>query len=106
MFGPDPSSRGNTWIAGVVVGLVGGIAMGAELMWFCLHKRKNKKARQDQAVEYVQGGHRQEYTPGQSSKQDYSQTTTSSPQPWQHQTGNYKYLAEALGNTTSKAAES
>jgi hypothetical protein len=76
--------------------------MGAALMWFCLRKRKNKKAQQGQAVEYVQGGHLQEYSPGQSSKQDYSQTTTSSPQPWQHQTGNHEYLVEAPGNTTPK----
>jgi hypothetical protein len=60
MFSPVPSLRGNTWIAGVVVGPFIGIAMGAALMWFCLRKRKNKKAQQDQAVEYVQGGHHQE----------------------------------------------
>ncbi|KAF1843086.1 uncharacterized protein K460DRAFT_378311 [Cucurbitaria berberidis CBS 394.84] len=99
---PSSSSKSNTWISGVVVGPLAGIALGAALMWVCLRKCKNKKTQQNQGnAEHDRGGSRRQYPPGQDPKGMNSQTVTSDSQPWQHQTGNHgRYIAEAPGSTT------
>ncbi|KAF2134080.1 hypothetical protein P153DRAFT_330882 [Dothidotthia symphoricarpi CBS 119687] len=101
---PSSSSKSNTWIAGVIVGPLIGIALGAALMWFCLRKRKNKKAQQNQGdVGHDEDRHYQQYPPGHNPKEGYSQTVTSDSQPWQHQTGNHgQYIAEVPGSTSPK----
>ncbi|OAL55040.1 hypothetical protein IQ07DRAFT_640490 [Pyrenochaeta sp. DS3sAY3a] len=83
----NSSPKNNTWIAGVVVGPLVGIALGAALMWFCLRKRKNKKAQQDQ----TSAGHHQS---GHDSKEAQSATVVSD------QTGGHnQYIAEAPADT-------
>jgi hypothetical protein len=100
---PNSSSKGNTWIAGVVVGPLVGIALGAVLMWFCLRKRKNEKAQQTQGQEYDQVGYHQQHPAGQDPKEGYHETVANHPQQWQHQAGNHdQYIVEAPGSTIPK----
>ncbi|CAO2648859.1 Nn.00g098080.m01.CDS01 [Neocucurbitaria sp. VM-36] len=100
-YTPGSSSKSNTWISGVVVGPLVGIALGAALMWFCLRKHKNKAQQFQANVGQDQGGHYQEYPLHQDPKEMCSQTVKSDSQQWQHQTGNYgQYIVEAPGSTS------
>jgi hypothetical protein len=89
---PDSSSKSHTWISGVVLGPLAGLAMGAALMWFCLRKSKNEKAQRQQGSSASdQSMHHQDPKAG------YSQTMTSDTQPWQ-QGRHDQYIAEAPGS--------
>jgi hypothetical protein len=103
---PSPESKSKAWIAGVVIGPIVGIALGAALMWFLLKKRRAKQSQPgpgyDQSV----------YPPGQAPAEKYAQAGTYapvSPQPgeqWQHQPGSYgQYPVEAPGSTPVPPAE-
>ncbi|KAF3003503.1 hypothetical protein E8E13_004725 [Curvularia kusanoi] len=96
--GSQPASKSNVWIAGVVVGPIVGIGLGAVLMWFCLRKRKNQKAqkRQEAAMNPHNGwDQHQQYSDGQAPVEKYSNTVESDRKPWQHQMDSQQYVAEA-----------
>ncbi|OAL50084.1 hypothetical protein IQ07DRAFT_510411 [Pyrenochaeta sp. DS3sAY3a] len=69
----SPSAR-KTWIFGVVIGPLVGIALGAALMWFCLHRRKSKDGQHNQANPgYAQSGYYTPYPLDQNPKESYLQ---------------------------------
>jgi hypothetical protein len=72
-------------------------------MWFCLRKRKNKKAQQIQASEYDKSGYHQQHLPGQDPKEGYTQTVTNHTQQWPYEMENHdQNIVEAPGSTTHK----
>jgi hypothetical protein len=77
-------------------------------MWFCLRKRKNKKAQQNAGnMGYDEGGHYHEFQADQEPKEMYAHTVASEAPSWQHQTGNHdQHIAEAPDTTSAaKPAE-
>ncbi|KAF2014137.1 hypothetical protein BU24DRAFT_481557 [Aaosphaeria arxii CBS 175.79] len=102
------SSKSKTWISGVVVGPLIGIALGAAFMWYCLHKRKNKKIQQNGGrVAHSQAGSYQQYPLHQNAMDQNSQSEMNSFQSMQHQSGNQsQYIVETPGATSpSSTAE-
>ncbi|KAH7072073.1 hypothetical protein BKA63DRAFT_568003 [Paraphoma chrysanthemicola] len=48
---PNGASNSKTWLAGVVIGPIAGIALGAALTWFLLRRRKKNKRTQHRPVD-------------------------------------------------------
>jgi hypothetical protein len=80
---PQPASKSNFWISGVVVEPIVGIALGAALMWFCLRKRRNRKTQQKlKAAMNNQAGWDQQFSGGQAPVKKYSHAVKSDSQQW------------------------
>lgn len=98
----DVSAQSNTWIAGVVVGPVLGLGLGAVLMWYCLRRRRESKAQHEQQnMGFGQVYRSQQELPSQIALEKYTHTVKMNSHPWQQQTGHQDYsLAEAPGHST------
>jgi hypothetical protein len=96
---PSSSSARKTWIFGVVIGPIVGIALGAALMWFCLRRRKCKEEQQNQANPGdARGGYHGQYLLDQNPTESYVQIVKIESQLWQLQiAGQDQGIVEAPG---------
>ncbi|KAH7380248.1 hypothetical protein DE146DRAFT_740662 [Phaeosphaeria sp. MPI-PUGE-AT-0046c] len=74
-------SKSKDWIAGAIVGSLICLLLGLVIVWFCLRKRKNKRAQQQRGYPSYHHGNTDLPTPmNESPKEMYTHTSM----PWQH----------------------
>ena len=70
-------------------------------MWFCLRKRRNRKAQQEMEVSMNnQGGWNQQFSDGQAPVEKYSHTVKSDSQCNQQMGSHEQHIAEAPDRTS------